>query len=742
MAAMAKAAGSWPLREEFRASMKLLKEIRPASVASSDAGSRRSAQGTPRAGPPGGGDAHVVVVPPGEVLPLNPEGDSVLFMAGGSERGDSDHDSAFGAPSPSRNAVDLTVSSPVRSSPPSPGLVSVASSMSMMKRALSSQKKVLFPRGAPGRNPKSAEALGKAPTVPAVSNPPSIAERARQARSQAVGSDPTLGQSSVHPSSSTSAGAGASILSFTPEQLRDILVGVHAGASSSSDISALVEELRQGRMASERPAFSTFPPAPRSVLPNALLPPAGFEMPPYGEFSAVASPGLPPLKPGCPLAGLSAGVSAAHVEHWSAEYSKVARQLREYLIPKGASLSHWKMQSPPVDLLAESLPPSSLEGPAADQPVDPKVDGFPITPDCERVIAKVAYASSGVSRKQGWAREVKVAETDYRRCLDWDLHFAPHEAAPLCAESAISERKDPRIVVSDACFRGEDGKKVLADLNERLWLGVDSLKCSVATNAAMEGGAYLVADLTSSAQSLDSAVNAFLRDAVDAGVASAELLTDPQFVAIREEFTRLRQHLASLTNVVSIVDHASKAGTDSAARTVRNTVQDARAATTRAVLGEKSSDSAAQRATQGLPVVPGSLFGGRWYSAVSSLASHRKAREQLHSFVKSSAGASSLISAGEKRPAEVPPPFRGHGGPPAPKAPKTATTDSASQSKGGSSLGNRPATKTSSSKPKSTHSSSKGGKKGGSSKSSGGGGKRSAPSSAKGKSAEKQGDKQ
>ena len=105
-----------------------------------------------------------------------------------------------------------------------------------------------------------------------------------------------------------------------------------------------------------------------------------------------------------------------------------------------------------------------------------------------------------------------------------------------------------------------------------------------------------------------------------------------------------------------------------------------------------------------------------------------------------------LISAGEKRPAAVPPPFRGHGGPPAPKAPKTAATDSASQSKSRSSQGNRPTTKASSSsysKSKSTHSSSKGGKKGGSSKSSGGGGKRSAPSSAKGKSAEKQGsDKQ
>ena len=104
---------------------------------------------------------------------------------------------------------------------------------------------------------------------------------------------------------SSAGGTDGRTLTLTADQLKDLLSGVASSNSSGSELLALVEELRLGRLAREHPSrpVVSVPPAPRSIAPNTLLPPDGFEFPPFGEFSEDPRP-LPPLRRGSPQADL------------------------------------------------------------------------------------------------------------------------------------------------------------------------------------------------------------------------------------------------------------------------------------------------------------------------------------------------------------------------------------------------------------------------------------------------------
>ena len=590
---MAAEVGVWPSRRDFKASQRLLAETRArAAPPAPPLHAQPLVVATIPPGPPGGEDAAITnlwpVVRPsqGGIQGVVGSGHDSSSSAASSDDGEESdgsfetvadlplHESAGGAAdsvtvaaygsadfsaasggggllsgaladgvsgAPVRHEVTQSDLGSVRA-PRSPGMFSVSSQMGIMKRALkrsaSSTGAAAAKSVSPRRGPVSDSLLMPPPPVP----PCSIAERARLARLAAADSVPAAAPVD---SSSSTGGTDGQTLTLTAGQLKDLLSGVASSNSSGSELLALVEELRLGRLAGEHPSrpVVSAPPAPRSIPPNSLLPPDGFEFPPFGEFSDDPRP-LPPLRRGSPLAELSASVAPHHVDLWASEYSSLSQELSPYLAGKG--LAHWEKRTPPPDPLAESLPASSSAESSASQSTDPKTGGFPVTPACERVLQKVAYAPSLV-RKSGWAQAVRVSDTDYRRCLSWNLLFAPHEAAPLCADRPATDRsRDVRSVVADACFRGEEEKKEFAARKETLELSVSSLKCGLAANAVAEGGAYVTADLVESFGALDGALNSFLSDAVDVGAASAELLTDPQYAQLRSSFDNIKSLLNRL----------------------------------------------------------------------------------------------------------------------------------------------------------------------------------------------------
>ena len=120
------------------------------------------------------------------------------------------------------------------------------------------------------------------------------------------------------------------------------------------------------------------------------------------------------------------------------------------------------MRSPPLILGGAPAPFSSGWGQPASL-LTPGLADFRLL-RLANALSRVAFAPA-VSFKSGWAEEVRVAESDYSRCLDWNLYCALHEAAPLCAEGSAADRsKGPRSVVADSCFKGDEDREVLADL--------------------------------------------------------------------------------------------------------------------------------------------------------------------------------------------------------------------------------------------------------------------------------------
>jgi hypothetical protein len=247
----------------------------------------------------------------------------------------------------------------------------------------------------------------------------------------------------------------------------------------------------------------------------------------------------------------------------------------------------------------------------------------------------------------------------YERCLRWSTRFAPHEAIPLCAELPSSDlSKTAEQVVEEACRKDECNKRSLSRLREQIDSASSSLKCHMACNAMAEASATLVRDVLARVEDARTRLESLLRDATDAGVMAPSVAADPQATGLFEALEQTSTSLQLLAQTTTYSDHASKAGTDSAARGIRGAVQHCRAETVRIVLGQKdSSESAAQRASQQLPVVPGSLFGGRWFRALDSLHQHRESRQQLQQLVKQSAGGS-LVSVGQKSSKKRPQPFR------------------------------------------------------------------------------------
>ena len=280
-----------------------------------------------------------------------------------------------------------------------------------------------------------------------------------------------------------------------------------------------------------------------------------------------------------------------------------------------------------------------------------------------------------------------MKEEDYSRCLSWSHFVAPHEAAFLCPEvPSHGQSKSARQSVHDACRKQEGDRLLLARLRNQLDASVSALKCGMASNAAAEASLRATQLASDKVSALSDQLVTFFRDLSDAGAVDPSAAQDPQWKAVFRSIEDVKTLLSVQQRAADYADHASKGTTDAAARGVREAMQHARSATTKILLDQKgSSESAAQRASQDLPVVPGSLFGGRWFAALASLNRHQECRQQLRSLMGSSSnrdGRSRSSSSGSfKRPL----PFRGSGDQPPKKAKGADSSKAAGKSSSSSS---------------------------------------------------------
>ena len=115
----------------------------------------------------------------------------------------------------------------------------------------------------------------------------------------------------------------------------------------------------QAAMASALQGLAPFPPigaAPSVVPDDELLPPEGFELPPFCSASQGgkgARNDAPSLRAGRPLTELTAGLPSAHIDQWRVRLDGIAREVRDFMSQTG--LSHWRV-SPQSSVPADPLP--------------------------------------------------------------------------------------------------------------------------------------------------------------------------------------------------------------------------------------------------------------------------------------------------------------------------------------------------------------------------------------------------
>ena len=320
-----------------------------------------------------------------------------------------------------------------------------------------------------------------------------------------------------------------------------------------------------------------------------------------------------------------------------------------------SGLPHWEAPDKPSRTGEDPLPAgASTNGIEVLDPV-----GLPLSPECERLLQRVAYAPV-VKPVSPWAREIYIEQDAYRRCLRWSTQLADHEAAPLCSVKGSKSGKSHAELVEEACNKQPQDKHMFARLRDHLQANVAAMKCSMAVHASQEAAVKLSDSGSSRLSDMRQAFTSFVADGVAAEYIRPEVLESAEYRQMLEHFDKASAESQLQRSCAAYASHAALCGTDAAARGVRSVVQHHRSETLRVVTNHKgSTDSPAQRLAQELPVVPSSLFGGRWQTSLNALGRRVERREQFEKLVsKTGASSGSLLTAGVKRQQ----PFHDQGG--------------------------------------------------------------------------------
>ena len=417
-----------------------------------------------------------------------------------------------------------------------------------------------------------------------------------------------------------------------------------------------------------------------------LLPPEGYELPGYGDgFAPPSLQGLwpesksscRPVMDGKPLASIKAEPSFQECNKTSIRLEGLAKSLREYMAEaRGSSREgapvpgvHWHPAAPPSEL-PSGLP--SMEGQEVDMEEERFVPmGLPIPPNCREVLARVAYAPK-IRFKSHFASCVRVPLEDYKTCLKWNTSFAPHEATPLVSATEGKD-KAPEQLLQERVTKDPAVMEWHQALTQQIGMESASMKChmaNAAANQAAHWGAQRAEHCVGKAQgALEKLASLLVRN----NLVDDSIFSDPAYQEVALCLRDASTHLRHVRNASSYIASVTEAGTDASARGIRASMEQMRSKTIASVLRlPTDKESAVQKVARELPVVPSSLFGGRWQTSLSLLGQRHQRRFQLQTLIKESTALESapLRSTPSSRPGgsggKRREPFPGSGGASAP----------------------------------------------------------------------------
>ena len=270
------------------------------------------------------------------------------------------------------------------------------------------------------------------------------------------------------------------------------------------------------------------------------------------------------------------------VDDWKLALERDASVLREYM-RSSSDLPHWQRS----DELAPAEEDPRPAGPSAERVEVLAPIGLPVSPESERLLQRVAYAPR-VEPDSPWAREVRVRQEDFRRCLSWNTHLAEHEALPLCHEKGTAKPgKTHADLVHEACNKQPQDKVLFTRLREHLRTAVAPMKCLMAIHASQEAASSAITSVTSHLEHMQSSLSRLMADGVEGGYIRPELLDCEEYKDVLSHMDEATAASKVLESASSYAAHTALCGTDAAARGVRSVVQHHRVETLRVTTGHK-----------------------------------------------------------------------------------------------------------------------------------------------------------
>ena len=355
----------------------------------------------------------------------------------------------------------------------------------------------------------------------------------------------------------------------------------------------------------------------------------------YATWWRSCNPGVPmprqrDLIAGAPLVELKIDVSKELTEEWTATLEEQAAALRKFMLQEparnteggepskvAAAPAHWKVPDAPTlgsksKLGSGKLPPGKLPSDAPSVEVLDPV-GLPVTPDCEELIQKVAYAPK-CSSLSGYACAVKVPQQDFKRTLGWNTQLAPHEAQAITDPTASSVKKDqPQQVINNFIEKGRN-KVVFKQLRDGVRASRDSLKCHLTTGAAAEAVQRATSLIDEGIRGAQERLGQLFNHLRQLGFLRGRHFEQSSlFRQIHTDLRQVTQGVGGLQQASHYLNGVSQAGTGAATRAVRLQMERFRTETVRGIFSipESEQNSRLEQSVVRLPFTPSSVAVSR-----------------------------------------------------------------------------------------------------------------------------------
>ena len=310
--------------------------------------------------------------------------------------------------------------------------------------------------------------------------------------------------------------------------------------------------------------------------------------------------------------------------------------------------------------------------------------GIPVSNRARRVLQHVAFGKEA-DKSSTLSNCVHLPKSDFKTCARYSLALSAQEEQILGQKQPIKAGKleSQEKVVTALRDEMPFDKDFFADSRVVLQHQTDAMKAGLAAHAAVEASVYLAAEIQ---RNLEDRLTHMESEGASAQAEARGIRS-----AISADLDLLQKSLL-------YADTSALGSVDSQARAARVDQLRARIRTTRVMMRIKTDEKDSQllQAVRDLPVIPASLFGGRFFNAVEGLASGQQRAEAASTLVSSLGRGYQLKlkldkGKGNKRP------FQAAGASGGPKSKKTK--GSSDQSSGNQSAGSQAGKQQPQSKP-------------------------------------------